>query len=310
MHSRLYTWAMLLLLAFSTAATASDRMLLLQPGETLSACQTFYWTARNDASRYSVAIGSCSGCTDIANRDTGINLSTSFVLPADGRTLYVTLSTEVGGAWEREEHIYRAPAENLPQSCPASPETSVGIYHWSGQASRSMSQGVMAIAGLGVPLLRLTLSPRLHRDYNIDDKCPGDFNLANFLRDPDVRQALSNSAIRTFMLTCSMASVLGIAPLRPFSARSSTTPITGRGLCRSTRTLRSNCTGLTMGRARPLSCPIGNRTTRSTAAVRINMPGSAEFRAQCDQTYTALYSGNAGPAESLSALREWFTARW
>ena len=53
--------------------------------------------------------------------------------------------------------------DNRPRLSEAT-KTTVGVYHWSGQATRSISQGVKVVADLGSSAVRIVLSPRSYRD--------------------------------------------------------------------------------------------------------------------------------------------------
>lgn len=77
----------------------------------------------------------------------------------------------------------------------------IGVYHWGGQYTRSVSQGVTAIASLGGRVARITLSPRFYRDYNMGSDCYSGFTLSAGAQDPDVVQALANPGVDVVIIT-------------------------------------------------------------------------------------------------------------
>jgi len=77
----------------------------------------------------------------------------------------------------------------------------IGVYHWGGQYSQSVSQGVAAIASLGGRVARISLSARFYRDYNMGTDCLSGFNLTAGAQDPDVAQALANPGIDVVIIT-------------------------------------------------------------------------------------------------------------
>ena len=77
-------------------------------GSTLSPVTAFAWTPGSQADRYWLTVGSCGDCADIADRDMGLNRSTSVSIPADGRVIYATIFTQFGGAWFWQDYQFRA----------------------------------------------------------------------------------------------------------------------------------------------------------------------------------------------------------
>jgi hypothetical protein len=77
----------------------------------------------------------------------------------------------------------------------------IGIYHWGGQYAQSVSQGVGAVAALGGQVVRISLSARFYRDYNMGPDCLSGFTLAGGAQDPDVVRALANPGIDVVMIT-------------------------------------------------------------------------------------------------------------
>jgi hypothetical protein len=61
--------------------------------------QTFAWTAGSSVSEYYLWIGSCFQCADILDESEQLNLSRTVSLPNDGRIIYTTLFSFIGGSW-------------------------------------------------------------------------------------------------------------------------------------------------------------------------------------------------------------------
>jgi hypothetical protein len=86
-----------------------------------------------------------------------------------------------------------APAQSLVKN--------VGFYHWAGQYSDSVSQGVEQTTQLGSRAVRITLSPKYYTDYNIGGTCYPNFSLSTIAQETNVKRALDNPNIEVFMLT-------------------------------------------------------------------------------------------------------------
>jgi hypothetical protein len=78
-------------------------------GATLDSPHTFTWDTGSGVSSYWLWVGSCRDCTDIYDASTGQRLSQSVRIPEDGRTIYVTLFSFMGGEWLWRDYQYRAP---------------------------------------------------------------------------------------------------------------------------------------------------------------------------------------------------------
>jgi 6-phosphogluconolactonase (cycloisomerase 2 family) len=79
------------------------------PGTTLtSVAVSFEWTQAVDPQEYRLSIGSRPGAADIDDGSTGLGLSRTVRLPADGRALYVRLWTRTSGAWLSNDYTYTA----------------------------------------------------------------------------------------------------------------------------------------------------------------------------------------------------------
>lgn len=77
----------------------------------------------------------------------------------------------------------------------------MGIYHWGGGGSHSVSAGVETIAQLGGTVARIALSPRYLRDYGISPECAPGFSLASAAATADLDRALSHPNIEVMVIT-------------------------------------------------------------------------------------------------------------
>jgi hypothetical protein len=92
------------------SACAKAAMTSPADGSTLPSTATFNWSNPGScALQYWLYIGNTPGTYDIYNADLGTSLSRTISnLPADGRTLYVTLWTRSAGGWQYNQYIYKA----------------------------------------------------------------------------------------------------------------------------------------------------------------------------------------------------------
>ena len=147
----------------------------------------------------------------------------------------------------------------------------VGIYHWGGRISRSVAQGVDAIADVGARVVRITLSPRYLRDYNMATNCVAGFSLQSAATDPEIDRALSRSNIDVVMITAYDGTSFGDCETHRFlnpdffttEHRAAVVAEYSDSLCTS----RGSSATLTSGS----SSPHGRVTTKCIAAQPINM---------------------------------------
>jgi len=306
---------LLVILLPAASTTSGSRgeqgsMLLLRSGDTLSPCHRFFWRGNPLETRYWIRVGSCRYCADIANRNVLGSLSVQVSLPSDGRPIYVMLYSLAADVWRAEEHVYRAASEGETDACDAAPQTSVGVYHWSGTATRSMSQGVEAVAGLGGRAVRLTLSARYRRDYNIGADCYEDFTLAKGAQEADVQRALSNPGIETYMVTAYDGVSFDDCSNEHFLSRGFYTAENRAALveeyadfvyelCRTYRGTKKRFILSNWEGDNSVYCGAADRYIRDEA-----------FRVRCDESYSVHYGGNSGPSDSIEGMRQWFNARW
>jgi hypothetical protein len=84
-------------------------MLSPLPGSTFgSSTVTFEWSA-GSATAYVLLVGSSLHCADIYNSGIVNTLSAAVnKIPTDGRTIYVTLTSQVNGSWITNSYTYTA----------------------------------------------------------------------------------------------------------------------------------------------------------------------------------------------------------
>jgi hypothetical protein len=134
-------------------------------GATLGNPQTFTWTAGSNIADYHLWVGSCMDCTDILDEDEGTNLSRTLNLPADGRTIFVTLFSWSQGNWYWYDYQFRA-SSVLPVRVNVTNQLGYSLNVFvngalMGSVDPYNTQGVdVAVTSLGVSfeLIRPTLS--------------------------------------------------------------------------------------------------------------------------------------------------------
>jgi hypothetical protein len=301
------------------AAMASDsdrsRIVAIQAGATLSSCQTFRWRSPLPNARVNLMVGSCRGCKDIAERQEANDFSFTLSLPSDGRDIHVNLTTVVDDVViGHDEQVYRAisaPEDaKLVAQCETRPESTVGIYHWSGKAARSLTQGVQAVAEMGGSAIRLVLSARSGLDYNLGPRCLDDFRLAEFLGDSDVKQSLANNSIRTYMLTVYDGTSFHDCEKQLFLHPQFYSPENRTRLIQEYSDFAYELIRAHAHSGKTFIVSNWESDNAIYCGSSYSYTSNAEFRRMCDAEYPSYYGGNAGPAQSLAGLREWFTARW
>jgi hypothetical protein len=98
--------------------SADPRAYLISPtnGSLVAPIQTFVWSQGTRVTDYYLWIGSCYDCVDILDEDEGQNTSRTVDLPDDGRILYVTLFSYVGGYWYWVDYEFIASGPVVPAS--------------------------------------------------------------------------------------------------------------------------------------------------------------------------------------------------
>ncbi|MBI4905843.1 MAG: hypothetical protein HY820_19570 [Acidobacteria bacterium] len=99
------------------------------PGATLTANQSFSWSAGAGVSEYWLSVGRCKLCGDLYDRSAGQSRSATVPLPIDGRVLYVTVWSSIGGEWFDREYQYRA---GIPAPPPPTPTATIRVTNWLG----------------------------------------------------------------------------------------------------------------------------------------------------------------------------------
>ena len=183
----------------------------------------------------------------------------------------------------------------------------IGIYHWGGQYSHSMSEGVEAIAELGGHVARVVLSARHNSDYNISPDCADGFTLAAGAQDPDVKGALDNPAIDVFILTAYDGIALGDCQAQNFRDPAFFTP-------ERTAAIAQEYNDLTLYLYRAYRDTqkiflISNWESDNSVYCdhAFQYATDAGFRDTCRAQYAA--AGMASPEDGLQGLKLWLDAR-
>jgi hypothetical protein len=189
-----------------------------------------------------------------------------------------------------------------------SPSLSVGIYHWGGQHTTSLSEGVERIAGLGGRAARVMLSPLYYRDYNIGPSCYPGFSLSTVAREPDVKRAFDNPSIEVMMITAYDGVTFGDCEHHYYVNPWFYTPENKAAVVReySDFTLYLYQTYQHTHKRFIISDWEGDNTVYCQRAYYYAT--QAEFRASCDAGYLTSY-GNQSPADSIQGLKLWHQAR-
>jgi hypothetical protein len=98
--------------------SADPRAYLISPtdGSLVAPVQTFVWSQGAGVVDYQLWVGSCYDCVDILGEDEGRNTSRTVDLPDDGRIVYVTLFSHVGGYWYWVDYQFVASGAVVPAS--------------------------------------------------------------------------------------------------------------------------------------------------------------------------------------------------
>ena len=111
------------------------------PGSTLSASTvTFQWTGGTGVTAYELTVGTTAGATNLFSQNLGTSLSATVAgLPTNGSTLYVTLSSLIGGTWQSNDYTYTAtttstagPAQMTTPAPGSTLTASTVTFQWTG----------------------------------------------------------------------------------------------------------------------------------------------------------------------------------
>ena len=187
--------------------------------------------------------------------------------------------------------------------------TTLGIYHWGGQAARGVSEGVTRIAGIGGTAVRITLSPLYTTDYNISGGCYQDFTLTNIAHIPDIRNALGNVKIRVMMLTAYDGTSFGDCRTKNYLNPSFYTRANIAAMRKeySDFAFHLHKTCRNTGKRFIISSWEGDNELYCGQAHRYAT--DAHFRNFCNANYASLYNGTASVSDSICAMKKWLAVR-
>jgi hypothetical protein len=199
----------------------------------------------------------------------------------------------------------------VPSSHAASSANNVGFYHWGGQHTTSMNEGVERIAQLGGRMARVVLAPAYYQDYNIGQGCYPGYSLSALAHEADVKRALDNVSVDVLMLTAYDGTTFGDCEHARFLNPSFYTAVNTAALSQEYsdftlylyRTYRHTHKSFIVSDWESdnfIYCP------DNVGAYAYATDPSA--RAECDASYAAIY-GNSSPAESIQGLTLWYQAR-
>ena len=144
------------------AAGSSGKSVMISPanGTTFTTASTnFIWSAGTGVSLYQPYFGSTPGGSDLGLQGANTNLSQTVTLPVDGRKVYVTLYSLLGGVWVRNSYVYVASSAGGPAPAqmlsPVGGTTLTGAvvnFNWSTGVSVSQYQLYVGTWPLGSDL--------------------------------------------------------------------------------------------------------------------------------------------------------------
>ncbi|MGI8742678.1 MAG: hypothetical protein ACR2NN_08920 [Bryobacteraceae bacterium] len=193
---------------------------------------------------------------------------------------------------------------------PAHTGNTIGLYHWGGTFSKSMSQGIEQIAALGVRNARVSLSARYYADYNISSTaCYQNFSLTDAARLPDVKRAFDNPNIDVIMITAYDGVTFGDCQTHRYLSPRFYTPENTAAIVQEYSDFTLYLYQTYQGTHKRF---IISNWEADNDVYCGRAWGYATFqavRASCDATYALAYGGNATPQDSLEGLKLWFMAR-
>jgi len=191
---------------------------------------------------------------------------------------------------------------------PSAPADTVGFYHWGGQYTTSMSQGVERIAQLGGHVARVVLAPTYYRDYHTGSGCYPGYSLSAIAREADVKRALDNESIAVFMLTAYDGASFGDCEHARFVNPSFYSHEHRAAVVGEYRdfTLYLYETYRDTNKRFIVSDWESDNAVYCDAAY--TYATVSQFRSDCDANYPAYY-GNSSVAESIEGLKLWYQAR-
>lgn len=141
--SRDYTYTSVLLATASVVTSPAN-------GSTLAGSSvTFNWTAGSNVTERYFSVGSTAGASDIYGGYQGAGVARTVTgIPTDGRTIYVRLSSWVGGGWVPANYTYTA--AGTPSGPPAAPAPSAMTSPAPGSTLAGTSVTFNWSAGTGV----------------------------------------------------------------------------------------------------------------------------------------------------------------
>lgn len=185
----------------------------------------------------------------------------------------------------------------------------IGIYHWGGQLTTSMSSGVERIASLGGHVARVAYSPTYYTDYGVRTGCYPNYSLSNLAQEPDVQRALDNPDIHVFILTAYDGLTFGDCRHHKYFNPDFYT-------AENIAALKAEYSDFVLylfrryantNRRFILSNWEGDNAVYCGAAWGYAVDPAT--RTDCDQTYPDKYEGNATPAQSFAGMRLWLLTR-
>ncbi len=113
--------------------TYDPRSRLISPvnGAVLDPVTTFQWSTGTGVTDHWLWVGSCQDCVDLLSEEQGRQTARTIPLPVDGRRIYVTLFSYVGGAWYFVDYQFTASRDTarMASMITPTPGTTLGTTH-------------------------------------------------------------------------------------------------------------------------------------------------------------------------------------
>lgn len=191
----------------------------------------------------------------------------------------------------------------------ASANDRIGIYHWAGKRTTSMSEGVDRIVEMGGSVARVAFSPRYYTDYGVAEGCYADFSLDRLAQEPDVRKALDRSEIRVMILSTLDGASFGDCATAKYLVPGFFTPENTAALEKEYSDFVLHLFERYAGSNRRFVISNWESDNSIYCGAAYGYVIDEAFRSACDANYSEWYGGNAGPQQSLEGMRLWFAAR-
>ncbi|MBC7927050.1 MAG: hypothetical protein H7039_15485 [Bryobacteraceae bacterium] len=186
----------------------------------------------------------------------------------------------------------------------------VGVYHWGGKHASGYSSGIRDLTSLNARIVRLTISPQLHRDYNQGPACLPNFTLSGALDNPDLLSALAHPQLEVIMITTYDGAGFGDCFTHPYLNPEWYTPGNTERIVSEYSEFVHRLHVLLQGTGKRLILSNWEGDNALYCGQAYSYLHSDVFREQCLAAYPLAYGGNRGPQDSVKGMVLWLKARY